>query len=339
MRFRQLQYFVAVAEELHFGRAARRLNMSQPPLSQQIRLLEEDLGVRLFDRSSQRVALTREGAYLLQEAREILARLASARSVLEAMARDENGILRVGYVDAVPIAALVRVMARFHDRLPQVELTTHDQGTANQFEDLLSGRKELGLVTMTAQTLPRGLAWKALLREYYVLALPRDHRLAGKPDLCLADLNGERFLRCSLEGNPSYWHDFERSLSQAGLTRLDYKSCCELAMKHGLVAQGAGLSILPSFCIRTPLPGVAYFSLAHSLPPVEAAAVWHGERLTPVLKTFLDFLEEELGVLGYGPGRYPVHHPDEDGWILAGAASMETEFRGAPGEPWPGTGA
>ena len=97
MRFHQLQYFVAVAEELHFGRAAKRLHMSQPPLSQQIRLLEEDLGVRLFDRTSQRVALTREGSFLLREARDVLARLDSARSVLAAMSRGEAGTLRVGY--------------------------------------------------------------------------------------------------------------------------------------------------------------------------------------------------------------------------------------------------
>lgn len=305
MRFRQLQYFVAVAEELHFGRAASRLHMSQPPLSQQIRLLEEDLGVRLFDRTSQRVALTREGTFLLREAREILQRLSSARSALAAMARGEAGTLRVGYVDAVPIGALVRVMARFHDGLPHVELTTHDQGTANQFQDLLAGRKDLGLVTMTAQTLPAGLVWKKLLREYYVLALPESHPLAGKADLKLSDLNGERFLRCSLEGNPPYWFDFERSLAQAGLTRLEYKSCCELSMKHGLVAQGAGLSILPSYCLRAPLSGVAYHSLIDVLPPFEAAAVWHEERFTPVARKFLGFIEEELGEMGYGPDRLP----------------------------------
>lgn len=305
MRFRQLQYFVAVAEELHFGRAANRLHMSQPPLSQQIRLLEEDLGVRLLDRTSQRVALTREGAFLLHEAREVLQRLNSARDVLSAMARGEAGTLRVGYVDAVPIGALVRVMARFHDGLPHVELTTHDQGTVSQFQDLLAGRKDLGLVTMTAQTLPAGLAWKKLLREFYVLALPEAHPLAGKQDLRLADLNGERFLRCSLEGNPPYWFDFERALAQAGLSRLEYKSCCELSMKHGLVAQGAGLSILPSYCLRAPLAGVAYHSLADVLPPFEAAAVWHEERFTPVARKFLAFLEEELGALGYAPDRLP----------------------------------
>lgn len=305
MRFRQLQYFVAVAEELHFGRAANRLHMSQPPLSQQIRLLEDELGVRLFDRTSQRVALTREGSFFLHEAREVLQRLSSARSVLTAMGRGEAGTLHLGYVDAVPLGALVRVMARFHDGLPHVEVTTQDQGTANQFQDLLAGRKDLGLVTMTAQTLPAGLVWKKLLREYYVLALPETHRLAGKPDLRLADLNGERFLRCSLEGNPPYWFDFERSLIQAGLTRLEYKSCCELSMKHGLVAQGAGLSILPSFCLRAPLTGVVYHSLIDVLPSFEAAAVWHEERFTPVARKFLDVLEEELAALGYGPDRLP----------------------------------
>ena len=305
MRFRQLQYFVSVAEELHFGRAAKRLHMSQPPLSQQIRLLEEDLGVRLFDRTSQRVALTREGSFLLREARDVLARLDSARSVLAAMSRGEAGTLRVGYVDAVPMSALVRVMARFHDSHPHVELTTHDQGTVNQFQDLLAGRKELGLVTMTGQTVPQGLAWKALLREHYVLAMPSSHPLADKPGLALADLNGERFIRCSLEGNPPYWTDFERLLARAGLTRLDYKSCCELPMKHGLVAQGAGISILPSSCMRAPLPGVAYHSLADVLPPFEAAAVWHEERLAPVTQKFLGYLEEELDSLGYGPGRCP----------------------------------
>lgn len=305
MRFRQLQYFVAVAEELHFGRAATRLHMSQPPLSQQIRLLEEDLGVRLFDRTSQRVALTREGAFLLREARVILQRLSSARSAIAAMASGEAGTLRVGYVDAVPIGALVRVMARFHDGLPHVELTIHDQSTAKQFQDLLTGRKDLGLVTMTAQTLPAGLIWKKLLREYYVLALSESHPLAGKGDLKLSDLNGERFLRCSLEGNPPYWSDFECSLAQAGLTRLEYKSCSELSMKHGLVAQGAGLSVLPSYCLRAPLSGVVYHSLAEVLPPFEAAAVWHEERFTPVVRKFLDFLEAELSALGYGPDRLP----------------------------------
>lgn len=306
MRFRQLEYFVAVAEELHFGRAAQRLHMSQPPLSQQIRLLEEELDVRLFERTSQRVSLTAEGRYLQEEAKAILGRLDAVRNVLQTMARGEIGTMRVGYVESVPLEALMRVVGRFHERFPEMELATQDQGTTGQLQDLQEGRKELGLITKTAQVLPDGLAWRTILLEHYVLAMPEAHPLVHKPDLKLADLNGQCFLRCTRSGNLPYWENLVHALHAVGLTDMEYKSCCELPIKHALVAQGAGVSLLPSFCMRRPLPGVIYTSLASELPPLEVAAVWHVERETSVLKTFVAFLEEELRTLGYSPQHPPT---------------------------------
>lgn len=210
------------------------------------------------------------------------------------MARGEEGIFRMGYVEALPTEVLYRVAGRFQDRHPLISLTTQDVSTIQQMDRVLDGSQELGVITANGREIPSGLASEVILVEDYVLAMPADHPLADEETVPLSRLNGERFLRCSRESNPAYWTEFQQALHDAGCTDADYRTCCELPMKHALVSQGAGLSILPSHCVATPLPGVVYKPLVDRIPRLRVAAIWDRERETDVLRTFLELLREEI---------------------------------------------
>jgi DNA-binding transcriptional LysR family regulator len=142
MDLRKLRYFVATAEELHFGRAARRLGLSQPPLSMQLRALEEDLGVRLFDRDNRNVALTRVGALLLAEARRILAQVDQARSLVQRAGRGEYGSLSVGFITPVEYSFLPPLLREFRRQHPHVALQLHELMTDQQLAELERGTLE-----------------------------------------------------------------------------------------------------------------------------------------------------------------------------------------------------
>ena len=146
MDLRKLRYFVATAEELHFGRAARRLGLSQPPLSMQLRALEEDLGVRLFDRDNRNVALTRVGALLLDEARRILAQVDHARSLVQGAARGEHGTLSIGFITPVEYSFLPPLLREFRRRHPLVALQLRELMTDEQLAQFERGTLDVGFL-------------------------------------------------------------------------------------------------------------------------------------------------------------------------------------------------
>src|SRR3954453_15892050 len=203
MELRHLRYFVAVAEELHFGRAARRLQLAQPPLSRQIQGLEQELGVRLLERTKRHVELTPAGKVFLEHARKLLTEADHAVAAARRAARGEIGRLAIGFVGAATYSALPELLRVFHTRFPDVELVLYEMTSAHQHDALREGRIEVGFVrpAIPDDTLARRVA----RGEPLVAALPAGHRLARRDEpIPLSDLAGEPFILFPRDPRPSF---------------------------------------------------------------------------------------------------------------------------------------
>ncbi len=170
MELRHLRYFVAVAEELHFGRAAKKLNIAQPPLSQQIRDLEQELGSPLFQRTSRRVELTAHGRLFLTEARDILGHTQRATEMVKASQRGEFGSIAIGFVTSAIYSVMTPTLRGFHSQFPQVEIRCHEMATPEQISALHKGEISVGFLRTPISD--DGIRTHLLLREFLVLVLP-----------------------------------------------------------------------------------------------------------------------------------------------------------------------
>jgi len=289
---RVLRSFVAVAEELHFGRAAARLHLSQPPLSVQIRSLEERLGFRLFERSRRHVALTEAGAFLLERARRLLAD--GERAVLDAgrVARGEGGVLSVGYTPTATYEILPRCLAVHRSRWPGVRLDLVELRSGLQGEALRAGRIELGLACGPLGE--EGLAEVPLARERFVAALPRRHPLASRARLRLRDLDGCECVAVRPGVEPAWARAAEEALARARV-RLDLvqETDTKIAML-GLVAAGVGLALVSGSMRRLARDGVAYREIADLDVRVPLVALLH-EQASPRAAALLTIAREVGG--------------------------------------------
>ena len=192
IELRHLRYFVAVAEELHFGRAAARLHLAQPPLSQQIRRLEELLGYALFTRTSRSVSLTDAGALLLERARRTLRNVGRDLEETRSVGRGEVGSLHVGFVGSAMLTTLPGVLRRYRERYPGVRLQLHESFTSRVIEGLENGTLDVGVLRDSGPV--EGLETAAMFTEAFVAMLPATHRCAGQRSLSAAQLRGEPFV-------------------------------------------------------------------------------------------------------------------------------------------------
>ena len=256
MEPRLLRSFIAVAEELHFGRAAKRLHISQPPLSVQIRTLEERLGVRLFDRDRRHVRMTEAGAFMLERARALLAE--GERSYVEAgrIARGEGGVLAVGYTPTATYEVLPSALRRFRARFPAVRLDLVELRSRDQGEALRAGRIEIGIACGPLNE--EALVEEILARERFVVALPRRHPLAGQERVRLRELDGEACVAVRPSVEPVWATAFGDAAARARV-RLDVvqETDTKIAML-GLVAAGIGLAIVSESMRRLAREGVVY---------------------------------------------------------------------------------
>src|SRR5208282_909817 len=194
MELRHLRYFVAVAEELHFSRAAERLHMAQPPLSQQIRQLEDELGVQLFERTRRRVQLTDAGRVVLEEARRALVQADRVVAAAHRAAEGAAGFLRVGFSSSAPYTTLPAILRAFRAQFPGVALNLYERSTEEQIELLAAGTIDVALVRRPVENAPESLVIKTILREHLVLAMPHDHRLRSRRSVPVRALANEPFI-------------------------------------------------------------------------------------------------------------------------------------------------
>lgn len=310
MELRHLAYFVAVAEELHFSRAARRVGISQPPLSQQIRALEDELGTRLLIRTNRRVELTEAGRLFLDEARDILARAERASRLVSRLGRGETGQLRVGFTTSLPLAPdLPRALMRYRQRYPEVDLRMQELTSQRQIDPLLAGDLDIGIMRPIA--LPDGLEAITLIREPLV-AVVNAHGPFGEDHgpLSLARLAEQPFVYFSAGAGTGLLDQFHALFARRGITP-------ELVQEAGgpntiisLVASGLGVSILPASFRHIRIDNVRYRALsdADAFSEVWLTHARHG--LTAQARHFVALVRETVGHPEVGPPEVGGGHPE-----------------------------
>lgn len=280
MRYRRLVYFVAVAEELSFTRAAERLHMAQPPLSQQIGLLEKDLGVTLFDRSRRSIRLTPAGVAMLPEARRLLADLDETERMVRRVADGALGRLSLGFVPSAVNGRLPDVLRAFRADHPDVELVLRELPPDPLLAAVSSGRLDLGVLYRPVAA--DGLAEILVAREPLVLAVPEGHPAAGTATVALADVATEPFVMPEQHDVPGLHATIAGAFADAGIApRIAQRGVWLVQTVLALVAAGIGLALVPSSSATLHRPGVVFRPIRGE-HPVELAAVWSPE---PVVAT------------------------------------------------------
>jgi len=264
MDFRQLRYFVAVAEELSFSQAARRLHVSQPPLSLQIKALEEELGAPLLTRTSRSVELTQAGALFLDQARRALAHLERAGEVVRQSALGETGEIRVAFTASVPMFdAFPRIVHAFRTDFPGVGVDLSHQSTGQQLRALASKDIDVGFLRPSILFVPPpNITTLPLWTDRLMAALPQSHPLARRnAPLSMTDLSDESFILFPRGLGCGLFDHVGVLASRAGFAPRVGQEAREGATIIGLVAAGMGISILPDTYMKTGIPGVAYREL------------------------------------------------------------------------------
>ena len=293
MDIRRFRYFIAVAEELHFRRAAERLNISQPPLSQQIKLLEQELGTALFERTSRRVALTPAGRLFLPEARAAITQAERAVEVARKGQRGELGELRVGFFPSAPlIPEIARAIRAYRERKPGVDLILNELESSKQVAALLEGRCDLAIIrNLATPILPEELASLLVVEEPLVVALSAHHPLSRRNGpLPLASLAHEPFV-------------FYGEKMGVVLPRLVLGLCTKAGFEPriaqlananttmvGLVAAGLGIAIVPSALGRLTPSNVRIRPLAARDAIVAASVLWNPRACSKLADAFLELV-------------------------------------------------
>ncbi|MEP6899770.1 MAG: LysR family transcriptional regulator [Rhodanobacter sp.] len=293
--FRQLRYFVAVAEELSFTRAALRLHLSQPPLSQQIQALEQDLGVRLLERTKRRVALTEPGRVFLEQARQILAKADEARSQVMAAAAGHSGQLRLAYTVSVSFhPALPQALLRYRQIAPNVRLHLSEMNTEPQYAALLAGQIDIGFVRDEPTHLQdaRNLRLSVIDREPLLLALPSGHPLAGRSSLRLREVAGDAFVSQPRELASTLYDRLVRLATEVGFQPTISQHAQQINGLLALVAAGLGLALVPASMRAARLAGVSYVALEDSDAYLLLAVASRNDDHSPALQQFLSTVAE-----------------------------------------------
>lgn len=295
MELRHLRYFIAVAEELHFARAAHRLGISQPPLSQQIQALEAEIGARLFNRTNRRVQLTESGRVFLADCRQILQQVDRAVQLAQQAHRGEVGELKVGFTSSAPFTSIIpSSIHAFRRQYPDVHLDLLELSSRQVVDELQKESVHIGV--MRPLLLPDHLLAIELFREPLVAVLRKDHPLARHDRLSAAELAEEPFVFFT-RGVGTALYDQVIALAQnAGFSPLIVQEVREATTIIGLVAAGLGVSILPASFRRTRIDDVVYRPLSDQ---EATSAVWlvrrQNER-SPIALSFFDIVTQEAAL-------------------------------------------
>ena len=259
IELRQLRYFLAVADELHFGRAAERLGIAQPPLSQQIRKLERTLGVALFWRSKRRVELSEAGRVLADEARHVLAAADQAAIAAQRAGRGEAGNLRIGYTTGCTfIQTVVDLLRRYREEHPGVVLSLAEMHTTGQLDALSAGRIDLAFIRSRLPDPDQEFTSFEILQEPLIAALPLGHPAAGDEAVPLGRLALEPFVLFPRVVGTGVFDTIITACHEAGFTPRVVQEAPQFTSIIGLVSAGFGVALIPSALSRIRLDGVVY---------------------------------------------------------------------------------
>lgn len=297
IELRHLRYFLAVAETLHFGRAAERLGMSQPPLSQQIRQLETLLGARLFLRSNRRVELTDAGQVLQAQALDILQRVDKAIDMTQRAQRGETGELRIGLTRATLLSAQIpRAIFAYRQQFPQVQLQLRELNTLQQIDALLERELDIGIIRK--RTLPSLLTSQKLFSDPLVLVAHADHPalrgLDPTASISLRTFAHEPFVGFQREVGTGI-HDHVIALCRnAGFTPRIVQEAGESSTLISLAAAGLGVSVLPSSCSHIHVEGARFVALSDRAASSEVHLAYRRDAATPLVRQFSRLLRDGI---------------------------------------------
>ena len=286
MELRHLRYFAALAEELHFGRAAEKAFVAQPTLSQQIKKFEEELDAQLFERTKRNVTLTEAGEALLPYARRILKEARRAQKAAHAAREGQAGYLRVGFEAPAMRSGLSRVLKAFRQATPGVELELEELGSRAQAEALRKEAVDVGFVLLPVDE--RGLQARQIDEAPTVAVLPTGHRLAGQREVPLRELREEPHIMWARDVSPGVYDDYVRACHAVGFSPKVVQEIRHMESLLGLVAGGLGISTAHRTRAQSDYPGVAYALITEPAIPIRMGIAWRQGEASPVVERFLD---------------------------------------------------
>ncbi len=305
MEFRHLRYFLVLAEELHFGRAARRLGLSQPPLSLNIQQLEVSVGARLFTRSSKAVALTAAGLAFVPAARALLDQSTQAANLARDVGRGMAGSLTIGFAGTLLYSGLPAILARFQAAHPLLRVVLKEMSSSEQLIELTHDRLDVGFAHTSR--VPPELSQILVASQAFVACLPRSHVLAHQRTLPLKQLNGEPFAVISRTVSPDYHDRILTTCARAGFVpeiRFELQHWLSVV---ALVSRGMGVALVPQALSLSAMPGALFIPLDDALArdPYETHCLWKTSRQMredrTALTGFLQAVQAEPNLPGPSP--------------------------------------
>jgi DNA-binding transcriptional LysR family regulator len=285
MELRHLRYFVAVAEELSFRRAAERLHLAQPPLSSQIKGLEGELGLKLFERSTRTVKLTAAGKVFLDEARLVLTAAARAEQNVRKAQQGLIGPLRIGVLAPAATPRLARVLRFFRQKFPEVQFSLHEMTSVEQLQQLRDDQLDVGL--LRPPVLFPELDYRFLEESSMVLAAPAGHRLAQARHIGWSDFHKEPLVMVHPKLQHGYYDKFLELCAKAGATPIVGQYASDIHSKMWLISAGFGIAPTTETIAEVKRPGLVFRKLPPGLPLVQTLVVWKRSNDSPALRNFL----------------------------------------------------
>jgi DNA-binding transcriptional LysR family regulator len=288
MEFRHLRCFLALADELHFGRAAQRLAMSQPPFSVNIRQLEEAVGARLFDRDSRGVRLTAAGAAFQPQAQALLSRAEEAKALAREVAAGASGRLRIGFAGSMLFRGLPAMLQRFQAANPRIEVVLHELNSQEQVDALAAD--ELDIAFPHTDRVPPSLATVLVSEERLVACVPEGHPMAKRRNVALSALAGDAFVLFSRTASPDYYARIIDMCHEAGFYPRVRHEVRHWLSVVAVVAQGMGVSVVPSPLQRSGIRGAVFKPLQGPALHSKVYCAWRAQADLPARDRFLKSL-------------------------------------------------
>ncbi|MFJ8103579.1 LysR substrate-binding domain-containing protein [Lysinibacillus sp. NPDC096212] len=295
MDIRKMRYFIMVAEELNFSRAAERLRMAQPPLSQEIRKLEVELGVQLFNRTKRMVELTDAGKIFLEGSKQTLLQLERTIKETQLAAEGKIGSLIIGFVDSTEI--VIEVLNKFRERFPKIHLILREMTTEQQLKALYEKQIHIGFIRSKQNN--GILSSEVCSEESLKLVLQQDHPFALLPDIPLRLLIDEPFILFPRHMGPNFYDLIISYFWDHGVSLNVVQEAIQMQTIVNLVATGMGVSVVPSSVESYKHPGVIYKKIQETTPKVNLYVSWREDEKSAVVNHFLTVVREMYSILKF----------------------------------------
>ena len=290
IELRHIRYFLAVAEELHFRKAAERLFISQPGLSRQIKHMEEDLGVTLFERHNRKVVLTKTGHYLQKELQLHVKQLEDIFDHAKLIQTGKKGQLKIGYVGSAMQHIIPDLLIKYREEHPDVVFSLKEMENQNQLNDLLSFDIDIGF--MRLEDVPKDLKRQTVLSDVFCLVLPEDHPISSKSFKSLAQFKNETFILFDPNYSASYYDKVMQIFKDSGFTPSVSHLTIHAISIYKLVAHHFGISIVPKSLQNDAVKGITFIDLNTIRQRTDLSMVWHTNNRNPVLLHALEVMQK-----------------------------------------------